>query len=284
MRKTFLFLLVLSLLLMPTLAHAQSNITIKELDIQLWPEHDRPDMLVMYTFSLSEEVSLPANIKIRIPANAELNAVAKDEGEVPINVPYDTSLQNDDWLIIALTITDLATYRVEYYAPLEKNGSTRNFSFLWESDYDAESLFIEFRQPLNMTNLTTTPTLPDSDREIYHTLTRETFSANESFSLEISYNKGNDDLMPVEVDGLGENASSSFSLSESLPTILVGLGILLIVGGLLYFFLAGHSRNTPRESRKRHKSSGGTKYCHECGSRASGNDKFCRSCGVKLRG
>ena len=292
MRKTFLFLLALSLLLMPTLAHAQNNLVINELSVQLWPEYDRSDMLVMYSFTLTEDTPIPTELRIRVPANAEINAVAKVSADSMLTLPYDPPIRDGDWMVITLVIDELTGYRVEYYAPLEKNGATRNFSFLWESDYDLNTLFIEFQEPPNATNLTTAPALisanPTQGGMTYHTLAVGGVSAKKPFSLEISYEKDNDDItvssMPVEVGGLDGNTSRSFSLSDSLPTILVGVGILLIVGGLLYFFLAGRSKNISEKSRKRHKPSGGTKYCHECGSRSSGNDKFCRSCGVKLRG
>ncbi len=292
MRKTVLFLLALSLLLMPTLAYAQSNLEINELSVQLWPEYDRSDMLVMYSFTLAEDTPIPAELRVRVPANAEINAVAKVSGDSMLTLPYDPPIQDGEWMVITLVIDELTGYRVEYYAPLKKNGITRNFAFLWESDYNVNTLFVEFQEPLNATDLTTRPALtsanPAQGEITYHTLAVGSVSAKKPFSLEISYNKDNDAItvssMPVEVGGLDENTSSSFSLSETLPTVLVGVGILLIVGGLLYFFLAGRSKNISEKSRKRHKASGVTKYCHECGSRASGNDKFCRSCGVKLRG
>lgn len=292
MRKISLFLIALSLLLMPTLAYAQNDLTVSELNIQLWPEYDRSDMLVMYSFTLAEDTPLPAELRVRVPVNAEINAVAKVSGGSMLTLPYDSPLRDGDWTIITLVIDELTSYRVEYYAPIEKNGTTRNYSFLWESDYDIDALFLELQEPPNTTNLTTTPALVDANPMqegiIYHTLAAGAVFANTPFSLDIFYDKDNDNWtvssMPVEIGGVPEK-NISFSLSDSLPTILVGIGILLIVGGLLYFFLAG--RRPINEPRQRHKpreaSAGGNIYCHECGSRARSGDKFCRACGVKLR-
>ena len=296
MRKTLLFLLAVSLLLTPTLAYAQNDLTISELNIQLWPEYDRSDMLVMYSFTLAEDTPLPAELRVRIPADAEINAVAKFSEGSMLTLPYDPPIRDGDSMIITLFIDELTSYRVEYYAPIERKGATRNFSFLWESNYNAELLFVEFQQPPNTTNLVVQPTLPNANPTqegmVYHTLTKENLLANQPFTLDISYDKSNDDLtvssMPVEVGGLEENNTSDFSLTESMPALLGGLGFLLIVGGLIYFFLAGRgNNNAPKESRKRHTprtaSAGGNVYCHECGGRARAGDKFCRACGVKLR-
>ena len=211
-----------------------------------------------------------------------------------LTLPYDTPVREGDWVIITLVIDELTSYRVEYYVPIEKNGSARDFSFSWKNDAPVESLFIEVQQPPSASNLKTTPTLPDirEDEMIYHTLFAGEVKAGDVFSLGISYEKDNDNLtvssMPIEVGGAPESNAGSFSLSDSLPTILVGVGVLLIVGGLLYFFLAGRSdHNIAKDSRKRHApstaSAGGNIYCHECGGRAQSGDRFCRACGAKLR-
>ena len=298
MRKFMLFLLLVSLLVLPGVAHAQGNVTFGELTIQLWPEYDHPDMLVMYSFMLSEDSPLPAEVEVRIPANANLNAVAKVETDAMVNVPYDAPVKEGDWVIITIPIDDLSPYRVEYYIPIEKNGATRSYDFVWQNDYAANAVFVQFQQPPTATNFNATPPLPNinpvSGGLTYHDLALGGLAPNSEFTLSLSYEKDNNDLtvssMPVEVGGgdLPETAAapSSFSVSDTLPFVLVGVGILLIVGGLVYFFSAGR-RDTEPKTRKRHAprtaSAGGNIYCHECGSRANSSDKFCRSCGAKLR-
>lgn len=295
MRKWFVFFLLVSLLLFPTLAEAQSEITIKDLSIQFWPEYDHPDMLVMYSFALAEDSTLPAEFQIRVPANADLNAIAKASGEKMVNVPYDAPIKDGDWSIITIVINDLANYRVEYYVPLKKNGSIRNFSFLWQSDYAVESFKLQFQQPPSSTNLVIEPVFsnanPMRDGIVYHDLSLSSLPAGEVFELVLSYDKASDDLtvssMPVEVGGVQKSSEEgSFSLGDSLPKILVCVGVFLIAGGVLYFFLAGR-RGEPKPKRKRHTpsttSASSNVYCHECGKRARSGDKFCRSCGAKMR-
>ena len=290
MKKGFVVIFVVLLLLVPTLVLAQNSVKFAEVGIELWPEYDSPKMLVMYSFVLTEDSPLPAQIKIPIPANAELNAVAKLSGEKMLNLPYEPLVQDGEARILTLVADELTLYRVEYYEPLEKDGETRNFSLIWESEYDAEALFVEFLEPPDMSNLVSTPVFSDSGTEngmTIHALSTGEVKAGERFGLEFSYDKSSDDLtvssMPVEVNSVPKSDKSFFSVSDSLPMMLVGIGVALIVGGLLYFFLTGRGDNSSPKKRMRHKARGGTVYCHECGSRASGNDKFCRSCGVKLR-
>ena len=298
MRKILLFLLLLSLLVIPTSAQAQSDMRFGQLSIQLWPEYDSPEMLVMYSFVISADSPLPAEVEIRIPADANLNAVAKVEEGRLVNVPYDAPVKEGDWVTITMTVEDIASHRVEYYAPLEKNGNTRTYDYYWASDYAADSLDVQVQQPPTSSAFNATPLLPNvtpvNGGITYHNLDVGGLAASSEFSLSLSYEKSNDDLtvssMPVEVGGsdlpVTDETPSSFSAEDALPFVLVGIGILLIAGGLLYFFRAGQREPAPKQ-RKRHSPStataGSNIYCHECGSRASGGDKFCRSCGAKLR-
>jgi len=289
MKKWLFLILTVGLLLFPTLVSAQSAVKFAELGIELWSEYDSPEMLIMYSLTLADDAVLPAEIKIRIPLDAKLNAVAKLSGGKMLTVPYNPLIQDGNEKVLTLIMDELTLYRVEYYEPLEKNETTRNFSLVWKSEYDVEDLFVEFLEPPDVRNLSSIPAFSGSGAEngvTLHTLSVGEVKAEEPFSIELSYDKNSDDLtvssMPVEVGGVPESNERSFSLGDSLPAILVGVGIALILGGLLYFFLAGRGDNSSLQNRKRHESGEAGKYCHECGSRSSEKDKFCRSCGAKL--
>ena len=96
MRKFMLLFVLVSLLLLPTSVQAQGDVNFSELTIQLWPEYDHPDMLVMYSFTLAADSVLPAEVQVRIPASANLNAVAKVEDGTMMNVPYDAPLKEGE--------------------------------------------------------------------------------------------------------------------------------------------------------------------------------------------
>ena len=46
----------------PDLASAQEVPTIETLHVDLWPEYDKPDMLVIYRLELSSDVSPPIKL------------------------------------------------------------------------------------------------------------------------------------------------------------------------------------------------------------------------------
>ena len=300
MRKWLSILVLLAALLFPLSARAQQGISFAQMSVQLWPEYDRPSMLAIYDFTLSENTSLPAKVTLRIPAEADLNAVARHENNALVNVPYDAPVKEGEWLVLTLTVDDFSTYRVEYYAPLQKEGDARSYTFQWAGDYPIETLAVQVQQPLTATSLDVTPPLPDESEDSAHLKYREgTFSslpAGETFTLSIQYTKADDALsvssMPVQPANTPPQNGKFFS-EKTLPWIFSGAGFLLILGGLLYYFFGGKMQTGKKSVRRaRHASrprapkespAGQAVYCHQCGTRAQPGDKFCRVCGARLR-
>jgi hypothetical protein len=298
MRKWLAFLFLSVALLLPVTAHAQQGISIARLNVQLWPEYDRPSMLAIYDFSLAEGSALPAQVTIRIPENADLNAVAHQEEGSLVNVPYDTPVQEDGWLVIRFTVTDFSVYRVEYYAPLQKDGDSRSYLFEWAGDYPVEVMAIQVQQPLTGDSLETSPALPDQTEDeahlIYHEGTFSSVPAGKRFTLSITYHKKDDLLsvstMPIQPINEPQN-HQPFSIEKTLPWVLGIVGILLILGGVVYYFFSGKTRTRKPTSRPRHTprpektddADAQAIYCHQCGARAQPGDKFCRVCGTRLR-
>ncbi|MRR30726.1 zinc ribbon domain-containing protein, partial [bacterium] len=74
-------------------------------------------------------------------------------------------------------------------------------------------------------------------------------------------------------------------LDSYLPWLVGAFGVLMIAGGLYYYF-RGTAR--PRSGARRRHATGGEEdgkqtYCPQCGTRARSGDRFCRTCGTRLR-
>ena len=65
-KKIILTILIILFVSIPT-AGAQESPSLESLAIDLWPEYDKPGVLVIYKAVLSPEVTLPAEITLRIP-------------------------------------------------------------------------------------------------------------------------------------------------------------------------------------------------------------------------
>ena len=148
MRKLMLMLSLWIVLLVPVSVQAQGKLHLSLVSVDIWPEYDRPAVLMIYHITLAPDTSLPASLSLRIPSGAEINAVAvvNATGNL-INAPYDSTIQGAMVLFSTITTTSLQV-QVEYYTALVKNGTTRHIAFDWAGDYAVEKLEINFLRPL----------------------------------------------------------------------------------------------------------------------------------------
>jgi hypothetical protein len=305
--KKWLFPFLMTLFfLIPTPVGAQSTLTFESFEIDLWPEYDRTEMLVIYRIDLSPDVSLPAELNIRIPTAAgEPNAVAVRElNGTLLNAPYVRKVQGD-WALITLTAT-MPGIQIEYYDPqLTKNGAQREFEFTWLGEYSSEVFIVQLQQPFGASQVVTSPTAvdisPNSDGLTYHTINLGAQQAGTMVSVSIGYSKDSDSL---SIEGfqvqpsapISSNTSGRESIVKWLPWGLGAIGFFLLVGGVWWYWRLGKQEpqtrkrsRTKRSSRTPRYPSGkgdGTDqaiYCQQCGKRARGGDRFCRSCGTKLK-
>ena len=80
MKKTTLpiFIFTLFSLLFTPSAQAQLPVTnIETLILDIWPDYDEPNVLVLMTGTLPANTSLPATVTIPLATGAEINAVAR---------------------------------------------------------------------------------------------------------------------------------------------------------------------------------------------------------------
>jgi hypothetical protein len=297
MHATFykrLFLpLLLALLTIPVSVNAQAGVALDTLSVQLWPEFDQPAMLVIYDFTLAEGASLPIEITLRIPADANLIAVAHAPAGNLLNVPYQDPYEEDGWQVVTVPVDTTAIYHIEYYAPLIRADAQREYLFLWPGDYAVGNFNISVKVPVDTTEYTTDPqmrlTAPTDSGQTNLEWGTSNLEAGEQLPIRLTYSKTSDRLsasdQPLETGIVDESTEGRISLSNYLPYILGGLGILLIVSGGLYFWQSSKGRPGPRlrHSVRDDESGGGEVYCHQCGKRAQPADRFCRTCGTRLR-
>ena len=297
MRKWLAVLILLGTLAFPFSAYAQNTIKISSFQVQLWPEYDQPSMLVINYIMLSPDTTLPATLVFHLPATAEKpSALAVGQTFDTVSdqgIQYSIRPQGN-FTDLTLTATGPAI-QLEYYDPIQKSGTQRQYSYLWITDYRIDSFGLTLQQPIGATNLQTTPDLPSSetrsDTMTYYSNDFGALTAGQSLSLSVSYEKtGNalsvssQQLQPSQP--LGPDTTGRVMLSNYLPYLFGIIGAALIIGGFFYFWRSGAARRPP--SRKRHPTSAEQEatsdvYCHQCGTRARLGDRFCRVCGTKLR-
>lgn len=294
MRRWLLFFTVAALFVFPSFAFAQDKVAIQSVNVNLWPEYDKADMLVINYIMLPEDTAFPIQIDVRVSADAVLHTVAvgaSSDAVTDQGVDYSTK-KDGDWLVISIKMTGPAV-QIEYYDPgLKKDGDLRSYSYQWLSDYAVDSFGVVFQQPFDATEFKSSLSLQDdgihSDKMQYYFSNVGALPAGKTFAFDLSYQKPSDALsvsqlaiQPVVVD---EDTPGRVSLNNYLPYVIGGFGVIMIVGGLLYYRQSGRSGS--KKSRRRravHEESESGVYCAQCGSRARGGDRFCRTCGSRIR-
>jgi hypothetical protein len=119
MKFASLIALALLVLVYPTTGGAQNRVTtIQSLKVQLWPDYDRPAVLVMISGSLPNSTLLPAAVNLPLLPGATLNAVAR--ADINGNLFSDIQYTADSGKLSLSTPGP--KFRVEYYVPYRVEG------------------------------------------------------------------------------------------------------------------------------------------------------------------
>ena len=301
MGKKIVLIILLSLSVITLSAQAQEAPRFDTLTIDLWPEYDRPDMLVIYKAEISPEVSLPAEITLRMPVEAgapAVVAVGPDANSVADAV-FETRVMGE-WLEVSFVATT-PIIQFEYYDPgLIKDGALRSFDFTWPGDYGVDILVLQAQQPLGAANMTVSPPMgrmvQDQVGFTYDIIEVGELELGETFNIGVSYEKASDALSVESLQiqpsaTITPGSSNLFNLDQPWVWFLIVLGVVLIGGGGYWYWRTGQQETQPKKRKQRRSSSmeqvdvpaGKAVYCHQCGKRARPGDVFCRTCGTRLR-
>jgi hypothetical protein len=300
--KSLILLALVLILLLPVSVRAQDEPALSVVEVSIWPEFDRPSVLVIYRVTLSPMAGLPAEINLHIPtASGKPNAVAASlmDGSL-INLPY-TWVESGDWSLLTFTATS-PEFQIEYYDPgLQKQGRARHFEYQWLGDYAVESFAVQVQQPLGASDMRISPSLgigvTATDGLLYYNQTIGALDRGQTFFIVLDYQKVTDALSAggvsvVPSGPLDNTAEGRMSVTSTLPWMLGAMGVLLIVGGGLWYWQTGLKPSEPQQQRRPRRkpaaqaeedAQGEHVYCHQCGKRAAAGDVFCRTCGTRLR-
>ena len=301
------FLILFCLFSQATSAGAASDVTIARLQVDIWPEFDRPNVLVIYHITLSPDVSLPATLTLHLPVQTggPSNLAMKDADGLLYNLDYKTPVVDNGLLAITFT-TPTPEIQLEYYDPtMKRQGNTRSFEYRWSGDYAVQSFTVVVQQPTTATNMQIQPNMGTgakaTDGFNYFTKVVGPVDQTSSVFIRLSYDKPDNSLsstsQPVQpVQPVTPKTSGRISFVDALPWALGSLGGVVMGAGLLWYWQSGKKRRVPAYYRHERRSSSqsprqaGTAassrtviYCHQCGHMANPGDVFCRACGARLR-
>ena len=301
------FLILFCLLGLATNARAASNLTIAKLQVDIWPEFDRPNVLVIYHVTMSPDISLPATLTLHIPGQTggPYNLAMKDADWLLYNLDYKTPVVDNGLLAITFT-TPSPEIQLEYYDPsLKRHGNTRSFEYRWSGDYAVQSFTVVVQQPTNATNMQIQPNMGTGSKapDWFNYFTKVVGPVDETSSvfIRLTYDKPDNSLsstsQPVQpVQPVTPKTSGRISFVDALPWALGSLGGVVMGAGLLWYWQSSkrqrepgyyrHVRHNPTQSPRQTGPAASSRtviYCHQCGRMANPGDVFCRGCGARLR-
>jgi len=310
MKRSLLILVILVLLIAPGFILQEDNpVHLTRMEIDIWPDYDRPQVLVIYRVQLSSDISLPVRISLRIPKEAGIpyKVATRDLDGLLYNVEYSLETQGS-WNEIILTTSNDELY-IEFYDPrMVRTDDERYYSFSWICDYPIDKLVVKVQQPRNSENFSVSPSMGLGelnlvDDLVYYTQDFGSLSSGITFNADVAYTRKNSELsasnLPVAAaTPFQSNTGMGVTVSKVINQVLENQGLVvagsLIFGGILLMlvvsFFAGSWTN-PFSSRlrtfseKRKPEEDATiplQYCSHCGKRTNPGDRYCRGCGNTL--
>lgn len=319
---TFSFIVVIAALAVSALpASAQSAApVIESADLRIWPEYDDPGLLVIFSGQFAEGTTFPLQASFPIPAGARnIQATYQDDSGTLINRPFEVK---DGKLAYELPARG---FHYEYYVDRAPSGEQRDIAFEFEAPYAVDALRVAVQQPSRATGFALSPAAENSetgtDSLTYHILNRRNLAASEKLGLEIKYAKADSGLTapqlnvasttaaaPSAVSAPAPAAAAAVGTTNLLPWLLIGLGLALGAGVLVYWWLNSQRRSAtpaavaakggpasarqasprpvppPARAAARPESAGeAVSFCTNCGHGLKPEDRFCSQCGAPRR-
>ena len=301
-------------LLLGLTVYAQEAPTLSSLELSLWPEYDKPAVLVIYQAEFAADTTLPAAVEIRIPARvgAPTALAYVDELGQRFNQAYTTQ-QEGDWTLISFSL-ETNSFQLEYYDTLAIDSSgKRSYAFDYVADYPVTTFLFKVQVPPTAQSFVLDPAAssvtPEMDGLVYHSVQVDSMAQAAARGWSFSYQKDNSDLTqpPSEATAAPAMVAPATAATTGNSTgliVVVGLVSLVMVGAGAYWL----GRNTQvrpapapvaTQSAKRRGSGRGSAprprpsekatdpemlYCYRCGTQMRSDSQFCHKCGAAVRG
>ncbi len=248
-------LALMSFVLVSSAATAGTESQLASLEVALWPEYDRPAVLVILRGRLAPNAALPATVHLPMPVEAgNPHAVAKRTPDGRLLLASHT-VNVTGKLAIVNMMTDELEIRLEYYVGLARTDPQRRYVFRWPGGIGIEQVTYEVLQPIGAEGLSVKPSpgrqRVDNDGLTHYFGDLGPKGPDELFSIGVTYIKTTPSLTAVALQQQGPPvgqtpggmspppAATPSGSGEASPWLLVMvIGFAVTLAGL-WVFIAG---------------------------------------------
>jgi len=275
-----------------------------QLKISVWPEYDKPSVLVLLDGTLADKTGLPRQVALLIPAGATLLVTTWEnaDGSFAPEQPNNSTDLGDGYARVTFTISQ-PKYRVEYYHDLLRGAPDKTMDFVFKLLAPADQVTLDIQQPLKATNFSVTPPTQsartDADGFKYFTNQYSNVAAGQTIAAQVKYTKTDpnpsaQNLPQPTPRPTAAPAPAPASSTNNLFLLvgLVALGLVAVLGFFIWQQRARPARavvGAASHERRRDRRHGGASaptisaFCTQCGKPMGPDDNFCPKCGTKRR-
>jgi len=273
-------------------ALAESNARFTRLAVAVMPEYDEPRVLVSYYGELNEDVSLPLEMRLRIPADAAVERACSVSSATEEYVCGEYSAQPDgDYALLTYEAVTPIVY-VEFYYGSTSGAGERSLDFTLLPPYPVDNLDLFVQEPRGASDFALSPapaeTLGD-ERFRHHSYNYQNLAADEPVTIRIAYSRDTDE---PSISAFGASAPVGDDGPAGIPE---GPFFLVGVAGAAVLVFALYAAFIRRVRSRRLALSGAgaaaagappeeeASYCAHCGARTRRGAGFCSACGQAVR-
>ncbi|MEM7342697.1 MAG: zinc ribbon domain-containing protein [Chloroflexota bacterium] len=287
---------VVSLGLVITIKAQTTSPTLQTLVIELWPEYDRPETLVIYRIDVSPDVALPTSLTFQLPSYIDaLHVVASEQNGVLLEVSREnyTLINQANGTLLTLSATS-PHIQFEYYDPqiVTLQGNTRQLTYQFQNSYFVNNTVFEIQEPTETTAFTMEPLADNEfigdDGFRYNSIEQTNLGPTDQVEISAEYTRETD---LVSVEALANRDLPSSSEQAVIDAIsndrrpfgyfLIATGVVMFLGTAVYYWWS--ERQKAPELATQPTSQPSARFCHQCGEQQRSKAIFCHACGAKQR-
>lgn len=299
-----LLIALLATMSLPALAAAADskaptgNPRLASLQVEIWPEYDRPAVLVILKGEIAPEVTLPATVSLRIPASSggpSAVAFSSAANGNLLNVKYEPAAAGDR-ITVKFQVPE-RFFHVEFYEPIAIATPERNYTYVWPGDLATARFAVIVQEPAGVLDLAVTPALgataAGQDGLRYRSAEVGAFQPGKQLDVKVRYTKTDartttEILKPkapdaaIATETLKAKAPESEPLPFAIPSKkaafiwLVAVVAVLVLGGIAAAAWKYRRKRAPGPQP------GDAGFCGKCRAPAASGDHFCSRCGAPL--
>jgi len=267
-------------------AATKGNPRLANLQIELWPEFDRPaTALVFLKGEIAAGVPLPAAVTLRLRASSggpTAVAYSAESGGNLRNLKFDRT-DADSVITIKFNVPE-RYFHIEYYDPLAESPPGmpgRSYRFVWNGDLATDQLQVVLQEPAAVSAFSVQPPLDATavgqDGLRYRSAELGAFQAGKSLAVQVGYTRTDprttiEILKPEPPDAppLPVAGRSKMELALWLVAVFAFVGLAALAAMAWWERHQSMPRVRP----------GDAPLCTGCGAPMGTGDGFCSKCGA----